>query len=443
MNKFILYTFCISITLNSYKTFAQADTSRNSFTLDDCLAYALENKPSVRQSLIDEEIGEREIRAALSAWLPQVISEFGYTNNIKLPTNIIDNNGQVQQVTFGVRNNSNLLLQADQVLYNNDVLFAAKSARLYRQQNKQNVIDNKINTVVTVSKVFYDVLLTNDQLSVLDNVIKRQQKQYKDAYSQYEVGIVDKTDYKRATISLNNAKSERKKVLESIKYKTAYLKELIGYPLTKPITFVEDRARLEQNLLTDTTQIISFDKRIEYRQLMIQKQLQVLNVNYYKWNFLPTVSAFINYNFIYQNKEFSQLYDRSFPASQTGLRLSVPIFTGTRRIQNLRKAQLQNEKIDIDITNTQSVINTEYETALANYKSNLTDYKNLKENVEVATDVYEVIKLQYDEGIKTYLEVITAESDLRTAQLAYINSTFNVLSSKLDMQKALGNIEVN
>jgi outer membrane protein TolC len=46
--------------------------------------------------------------------------------------------------------------------------------------------------------------------------------------------------------------------------------------------------------------------------------------------------------------------------------------------------------------------------------------------------------MQYRAGIKTYLEVVVAETDLRAAQINYINALFNVLSSKIDVERALG-----
>ena len=49
-----------------------------------------------------------------------------------------------------------------------------------------------------------------------------------------------------------------------------------------------------------------------------------------------------------------------------------------------------------------------------------------------------MVSLQYREGIKTYLDVIVAQSDLRTAELNYFNALFNVLASKIDLEKALG-----
>ena len=62
------------------------------------------------------------------------------------------------------------------------------------------------------------------------------------------------------------------------------------------------------------------------------------------------------------------------------------------------------------------------------------------DNLDLATDVYNTIYLQYKAGVKTYLEVIIAESDLRTTQVNYLNALYQVLSSKLDVEKALGTL---
>jgi outer membrane protein TolC len=79
---------------------------------------------------------------------------------------------------------------------------------------------------------------------------------------------------------------------------------------------------------------------------------------------------------------------------------------------------------------------------MANYRSNINEWRNAKENVELSEEVYNTIKLQYDAGVKTYLELMTAETDLKTSQLNYLNSLYAVMSSKLDIQQALGTIAI-
>ena len=164
------------------------------------------------------------------------------------------------------------------------------------------------------------------------------------------------------------------------------------------------------------------------------------NVKYYKWSYLPTLSAFGNYDLNYLNNSFSKLYQQSFPASNIGLTVSVPLFQGGKRVYQVKQAEQQVQLIDWDIAALKTNINTEYQNALASYKGNLANYLALRDNVQLANDVYNVIRLQYQQGIKTYLDVIIAESDLRTSQLNYYTALYQLLQSKVDVQKALGQI---
>src|SRR6202035_3026816 len=91
---------------------------------------------------------------------------------------------------------STLGLQASQVIYNNEVMLAAKTANYSRQYYKQNMVSSQINVVSDVSKAFFDVLLSQKQLSIINEDIVRLKRSLKDAYSQYQAGVVDKTDYK-------------------------------------------------------------------------------------------------------------------------------------------------------------------------------------------------------------------------------------------------------
>ncbi|WP_114783925.1 TolC family protein [Botryobacter ruber] len=408
-------------------------------TLEQCISYALSNRPDVKQAQLDETIGERQIRASLSAWLPQLSARYTVLHNIKLQTAAFGDN----VVTLGTRYNSNILLQADQTLYSNEVAVATRAARFTREQLDLNTLDTKINTVVAVSKAFYDVLLTQEQLRILEENIVRQEKQYRDARSRFESGLVDKTDYQRASITLANTRSDRKRTQESIKAKLALLKQLMGLSPETALDISFDQNLMQQQTLPDTTLQPDFANRVELQQLRTQQQLLKLNTSYYRWGFLPTVSAYINYNPIYLSNSFSDLYSVARPASAVGLQAAIPIFQGTKRLQNIRIAELEEEQLVLDMENTRSVINTEYQTALANYKSNYTDWLTLRENAEVAEEVYNIIKLQYDEGIKAYVDLIVAETDLKATQLNYYNALYRLLASKLDYQRAIGTINVN
>jgi outer membrane protein TolC len=122
------------------------------------------------------------------------------------------------------------------------------------------------------------------------------------------------------------------------------------------------------------------------------------------------------------------------------LSFTIPIFTGFSRINNLHRAKLQQQILNWSQTDLKSQIYTQYATALANYKSNYYNLQLLQKNVALSRRVYFVVELQYKQGIVPYLNVITAQANLITSEINYINTLFQVLSYKIDLEKAMGNI---
>lgn len=434
----VLLLLSSSITGIAQAQTEQSPTELNSnATLDDLINFALSNKIELKQAEIDQQIGEREIASALSGWFPQINATGSYIHNIQIPTTVIDG----RAITMGQKNTSGLTLQADQNILSPELFQASKAAKYIREQNSLNVEDTKINTVVSVSKAYYDILTNEESINIINENIDRLTRQYNESNIRYETGLVDKTDFKRALISLNNAKAELKTAKELRTYKYDYLKMLLGMRTNQSISLSFANQSMEANILLDTTELLNIADRVEMKQLSTLKEIQKLNTQYQKWNFLPRLNAYANYNLNYRDDKFTNLYNDNFPSSQVGLSLSLPIFTGNKRIHEIRKSQLQEERINWDIQNLENTISTEYSLAMAGYRSNMNEWRNAKENMELSEEVYNTIKLQYDAGIKTYLELMTSETDLKKSQLNYLNALYAVLAAKLDIQKALGKVD--
>ena len=413
------------------------DSLPSDLTLQVVVQYALKHYPLVQQALIDEQITDRQIKSKLSEWYPQVALNANYQNNIQLQD--VDFNGSY--VSSSTYNQSTVGLSATQNLFNRDVLLASHTRRDVITQSKQNTVSDKIDITVNVSKAFYNVLLTDQDIKVSEDDIVRLERNLKDTYNQYRGGLVDKTDYKRATISLNNAKAQKKTEEEALKANYAQLVQLMGYSGKDSIHLSYDSTSMEAEVSLDTLAGVDYNQRIEYQQLMTQKRLQQAEVKYYKWAYIPSIYAGAGYNLNYLNPRFSNLYSNNLPNSYAGIYLSVPLFQGTKRTQDIRVAELQLTRLDWDVINLQNSISTQYAQALATYKSDLNNYYVQRDNLSLARDVFNTIELQYRSGVKAYLDLITSETDLRTAQVNYSDALFQVLSSKLDVEKALGSIK--
>lgn len=423
----------------SYVTNAQdvsTDSVLQEATVDKVVAYALQHQPTVKQALIDEEITDKAIRGKLADWYPQINFTYNYQRFIDLQSSVIGGN----VIRFGVNNTSSAQFTATQNILNRDVLLASRTASRVRIQADQNTSRSKIDVVINVSKAFYDVLATSQQIKVSEESIVRLQRSLKDAQSRYNAGVSDKTDYKRATILLSNARVDLKANREALKAKLEFLKTLMGYPLEENLPVVYDTLQMENEVTLDTLQQINFSEHIDYKILYTQRELQDANVKYNYWSFLPSVNAFGAYNLNYQNNDFGELYKTEYPYSYVGATLAFPIFQGGKRIARIQEERWVRSRLDLSLINLKNNISAAYTRALSSYKSNLASYLAQKENVLLAEEVYNIILLQYQNGVRPYLDVTIAESDLRTARINYFNALYQVLASKLDVQRALGQI---
>lgn len=414
----------------------QTDSLLQQATLENVVKYALDHQPAVQQALLDQRITEKTIKGRLADWYPQINALANYQHNIDLPAAVFD--GQVRYL--GVNNTSAVQLNGTQAIFNRDVLLAGRTASTVRQQASQVTAQTKMDVVVDVTKAFYDLLATSQQIKVGQEDLIRLNRSLKDATSQYNAGVADKTDYKRATILLRNSEAVLKSNQEMLVYKESYLKTLIGYPIKNKLNIQYDTLQMENEVPLDTLEEINYQEHIDYKILYTQKELQKANVSYSKWAYLPSANLFGSYILNYLNNDFGALYNTNFPNSYVGATVSLPIFQGNKRNLKVQEQKLTLKRIDWDLINLQNNITTEYTRALASYKSSLANYLALKENVELAREVYEVIQLQYRNGVRAYLDVTVAETDLQRTRINYFNALYQVLASKMDVQRALGQI---
>ena len=158
---------------------SQGDSVLQSASLGDVIEYALKNQPAMKQAKLDQQITEKVIKGKLADWYPQLNFAFNYQHIFDLQASVVE--GQTR--TFGVHNTSAAQFTATQTLFNRDVLLASTTASTVRLQAEQYVRNSEINVVVDVSKAFYDVLATTQQIKVSKESIARLERNLKDAQS--------------------------------------------------------------------------------------------------------------------------------------------------------------------------------------------------------------------------------------------------------------------
>jgi outer membrane protein TolC len=443
MKLFLFTVLMFGLSSNAYSQNSPPVDSAGSFTLEQCISYALKNQPVLNQSIVNQSIAKTSNAINISGWLPQLNLTGNIIHYNQLPTTLAANpvpGGAPVPTHTGVANTSIPEFSASQTIFDPQLLSAAKKAPLNVRQAEQITDSTRIFIVSNVSYSFYNLLLTLEQIKVLEEDTARLGRTVEDTHQQFLEGTVDETDYEQAVITLNNSKAQLRKQVENLGPGYAALKQLMGYPPEKQLHISFDIPQMEQEILYDTTKQLQYEKRIEFQELQTAKELQHQQTVYYKLSFLPTVSAFYNYYYEFESPSASNLFKKAYPYSYVGLSVSLPLFTGLSRIENLHRSEMQEEVLDLSEINLKSQLHKEHASALANYRSSLTNWQLLKDNQTRAKNVFRVVSLQYEQGIVAYLNLIVAESNLITAEIGYTDALFQLLSSKIELEKATGEI---
>src|SRR5690606_32677438 len=138
--------------------------------------YAIQHNPELQNAKINEDITETIIKSKLADWYPQINFIYNIQHNFQLPT--FNFNGNLSH--SGTYNTSGAQLGLTQNIFNRDALLATRTSKDIRRLSGQNTEEQKINLTVLVSKAFYDLILTRQQLKVIEEDIVRINQSLKD-----------------------------------------------------------------------------------------------------------------------------------------------------------------------------------------------------------------------------------------------------------------------
>ena len=433
---------CLVITFNAKAQLA--DTVAH-FSLQEAIDYAQKYHSSIQNAKIDEEIAANTVKQTIGIGLPQVSGNVNFQDFIKVPTSLVPGEifgqpGRLLPVQFGVKYQSSFGLELNQLLFDGTYIVGLQASKTYRELSMKSLKRSRIETSVAVTKAYYSVLVSNEQLNLLDANMVRLKKTLDDTKALYKNGFVEKIDVDRLTVLHNNLETERENVIRLLDLNVNLLKFQMGMSVQSKLTLKDSITGLQvaQTFAVSDTSV--YKNRIEYSLLETQKKLNELDLKRYKSQFLPSLSAFGSTSQNALSNSFGTMFDRSFPTTLIGFRLSVPIISGGIKLYQVRNAKLEILKTQNNLINLRNGISLEVEQAQTIYRNGLKSLENQNRNMELAQEVLRVTKIKYEQGVGSSIEVTTAETSLKESQNNYINALYDLLINKVNMDKALGKI---
>jgi len=425
---------------------AQTADSIYRFTVKQAIAFALENQNDVRNAKLDVEISRAQVKEVTGIGLPQLNSSFDVKDFEEIPTSLIPGEffdqeaGTYIPVKFGTRWNATGTISASQLLFDPTYLVGVSAAKTIRELSNKNLNRTEIETAVAVSKAYFNLILLMERKKAVDANLVRIQKLLDDTKALYTNGFVEKLDMDRVTVAFNNVNAEIEKFNRLVDMSNKVLKFQIGMSQNSILEPTETINAEELKSLKVPLEKYDISQRIEYSIMETQKKLQEYNVKRYKVGYYPSLVAYGSLSTMAQRDQFD-IFDRDkrwYPTGVIGATLSLPLFDGLQKHYKIRQEKLSLRKIENEISRFEEAVSLEI-SSNRNALINAINSLNVQEqNLELATDIYSTSKLKYDQGVGSNLEVLDAETSLKDSQANYFNALYDVLISKIDLEKAQG-----
>ncbi|MBB5394416.1 TolC family protein [Mucilaginibacter sp. AK015] len=432
--------------------FSQAQppaTQTYNFSVQEAVDYAITHKDSVVNAGLDVKSADYRVKEIIGQGFPQIDGTASFQDYLKIPTTLLPGEffgapaGTFIPVKFGVKYQSNLGVNASQLLFDPSYIIGLQGRKTYKELYTRSYTRAKIEVIANVTKAYYQVLVSNEQIKLLDANIAQLKQQLDQTSAQNKQGFVEKIDVDRISVQYNNLVTTRENTIRLLALNYQLLKFQIGMPIQYNLTLKDGLSdiKLDENAGEVIADTAFYKKRIEYGLFETNLKLSQFDLKRMKAQFLPTLKANVAYTFSYQNNSFKDLYSSSFPSSYIGLTLNVPIFSGGQRSNRVKQSEITVQKNINSLNSLKNGLALQADQAKIIYFNSLQSLNNQKRNQELAQEVLRVSKIKYQQGVGSSIEVTQAQTALENADNSYIQSLYDALVSRVDLDKAYGRIE--
>ena len=418
-----------------------------SFTMEEAVSYALENHNDIKRNLLDQSDAEWQVKEYWASGLPQVNGNISYQYFFEIPTTILPPEfvmeGDPNEVQFGTSNNLTAGLSAGALLFDGGFLVGLKAQRAYRELVKSQIGQTERDIRVNVVKAYLNVLVLNESLSIIEKNISSIEETRDETQAIYENGFAEQLDVDRLNLTLQNLESERDNLVEIIESTKVILKFQMGYPMAEEITLTDDINRIETlNPVDDDLDMgdWSYEDRVEIGLIDQGIGLTDINIRAIKARYLPSLTASVAYNQSLQTNDLFGKGNKWFPTGVAGVNLAVPIYDAKDKRSKVERAKIDREELLLQRDDMQRLIEMEVRTSRINVQNARRNLQQRLASQDLSEKIYNTTLIKYREGVGSSIEVNQAEFEMLTAQRNYIDSLFNYLLTRTDLERALGKI---
>ncbi len=458
--RYHIHFLCWILSVIYVTSYSQID-----FTLEEAVKYGLQNSSQVKLNQLNLVDADAQLMEYKSIGYPKINGTIDYSHFFAIPATIIPDflspvvdgrlvyyklldSNRVERPSdagfpakFGQSNSLSGGLGLNTILYDPAFFQGLKASKLYRDLVKRQNSVSDITIRQSVAKAYLGALITIKSKDILDQNIKTLDRIVKESQIIQSKGFIEQIDVDRLSLSLNSLGIEAEKLTRMTEITLNVLKMQMGYPMDQPIQLKDKIDELVNTLKVDNVDLVEAfkpDQRPEYRTLQLAEELNKIRTKSIKLGAYPTVRGFINASY---GTQTNNIFDKNsfwFPTAVAGFNVNVPIFDGFQRKAQFQRASIESDKMRLQMTEFDRAMQLEVSTARIQFANAKSTLESTKRNMELAQKIYDQAQLKFKGGVGSSIEINQAESALTLVQSEYINALYTILTTKTDLDKALG-----
>lgn len=442
MKKIILGSLLLLNILTSMNVLCQEKT----LSLKDALKLAATSNRQLQIQAMENQRSAIAVREKKSLLLPTVNVYGGYTLNTERPVIFLRNENQdikLNDVKYGGRHSFEGVISAAYPLLNpvikSSILDAGIQEEIGRQQTKQ--VEEQL--AMNISQVYLTILLNGEQLALLRQSMKRNEKALADSRSLFLQGKSLKTDTLANYIAIQNLVSAISSLQNNTEVLNLQLKQLMGIDDSITIVLNDTLENQIDHIVISHPDSLLFTA-MNNRKDKIAAELQVRQKREQKRaaraNYKPQLWAVAQYQLQGQADNL-KIRDYRIPrTSFAGLRLSIPVYNGGRQKYQDRQAMISIGQSEKALAELKSTIGTEVHAENASLGESWRQLVIQEQNVEAAQINYNMMHDRYTHGLASRLELSDAELALTKARLNRVQAIYQIRLTELQLKKATGTL---
>ena len=299
---------------------------------------------------------------------------------------------------------------------------------------------SRLNMVSQVKNAYYAALFAKEAFDVYREVYENALNNYYETEKKYNVQKATELDMARAKTNVANAIPNVYNAESSVMLSLWQLKAVMGVDLEMNIDVVGSINDYAGMLEYDTAQHneISLESNSTMKQLAIQAEELARSIRLKQYAYIPTLSLAFNFS---GNTMFNDVPSSQWnwtPYSTVGLSLQIPIFSGLKRMNDVKQARNQYQQMQYNITDTERNLKIAIRQSLNTMDTNVKSYSAAEEAVDAAQKAYNIASKSYEVGRATLTDLNDAQLALTQAKLSQSQAIYNFVVAKTSLEQNLG-----